>query len=170
MDKHTDEALSGIRVLEYAQFVSGPYCGKLLADLGAEVIKIEPPEGDRARLYGPFLNDIRDKETSGLFLYLNTNKLGITLNPESQAGCDSFRMLAKEADILLFDAPPVLAVADASLLATKLDGVLLVVSAGQTKREHARLAVERLSKVNAHIVGSVLNNVALDASLSSYLS
>ena len=78
--------------------------------------------------------------------------------------------LGEEADILLFDAPPVLAAADATLLATKVDGVLLVVSAGQTKREHARLAVERLSKVNAHIVGSVLNNVALDASLSSYLS
>ena len=77
--------------------------------------------------------------------------------------------LGEEADILLFDAPPVLAAADATLLATKVDGVLLVVSAGQTKREHARLAVERLGKVNARIVGSVLNNVALDASLGSYI-
>jgi non-specific protein-tyrosine kinase len=77
--------------------------------------------------------------------------------------------LSDEADVLLFDAPPVLAAADASLLASKLDGVLLVVSAGRTKREHARLAVERLAKVNAQIVGAVLTNVTLDASLGGYL-
>jgi non-specific protein-tyrosine kinase len=77
--------------------------------------------------------------------------------------------LSEEADILLFDAPPVLAAADASLLATKLDGILLVVSAGETKRDHARLAVERLTKVNAQILGAVLNNVPLDESLANYL-
>jgi capsular exopolysaccharide synthesis family protein len=77
------------------------------------------------------------------------------------------RLLA-EADIVLFDAPPVMAVTDAVVLATKVDGVLLVVSAGETKREQARNAIERLNKVNAHLVGVVLNNVALDASMQSY--
>lgn len=77
------------------------------------------------------------------------------------------RLLA-EADILIFDAPPVIAVPDAVVLSTKVDGVVLVLSAGETKREHAQRAVERLRKVNARIVGAVLNNVPLDASLHEY--
>ncbi len=77
------------------------------------------------------------------------------------------RLLA-EADILLFDAPPVMAVTDAVILATKVDGVLLVVSAGETKREYAQRSVERLTKVNATIMGIVLNNVSPDTIVSSY--
>jgi non-specific protein-tyrosine kinase len=67
--------------------------------------------------------------------------------------------LAEQADLVLLDAPPAAAVADASVLATKADGVLLVLNAGQTKRDSARRAKEALEKVNAHIVGVVLNNV-----------
>jgi len=76
--------------------------------------------------------------------------------------------LLQEADILLFDAPPVMAVTDAVVLATKVAGVLLVVSAGETKRDHVQRAVERLNKVNARIVGVVLNNVALDRVINGY--
>jgi len=76
--------------------------------------------------------------------------------------------LLERADILLFDAPPVLAVTDASILATKLDGVLLVVSAGRTKREQVQMAKAQLEKVNAHIIGAVLNNVELDRRLGYY--
>lgn len=76
--------------------------------------------------------------------------------------------LLDEADILLFDAPPVIPVTDAVVLATKVSGVLLVFSAGETKREHAQRAIERLSKVNARIAGVVLNNVPLDATLRGY--
>jgi capsular exopolysaccharide synthesis family protein len=72
--------------------------------------------------------------------------------------------LLLDADIILLDAPPIMAVTDAAILATKVDGVLIVVSAGETKREQAQRAVERLNKVNAHIVGSVINNVPLDSS------
>ena len=82
-----DGALSGLKVLEYGEFVSAPYCGKLLADLGADVIKVEKPGvGDRARKQGPFPQDIPHPEKSGLFLYLNTNKRGVTLNLKSAAG------------------------------------------------------------------------------------
>jgi capsular exopolysaccharide synthesis family protein len=76
--------------------------------------------------------------------------------------------LLEEADTLLFDAPPVVGVTDAIVLATKVDAVLLVVSAGETKRESAQIAIERLRNVNAHIVGSVLNNAPLSAGFNSY--
>ena len=103
----TDAALEGLRVLEYARMVSGPYCAKLLADLGAEVIKIEQPsEGDPARQKGPFPGDLPHPEKSGLFLYLNTNKLGITLDVQTEEGRKVFRELAQEADILIEDSPP----------------------------------------------------------------
>ncbi len=99
--------LEGVKVLEYAQMVSGPYCSKLLADLGAEVIKIEETSvGDEARRRGPFLNDIPHPERSGLFLYLNTNKMGITLNLHSTAGREIFNELLKDTDILVEDNPP----------------------------------------------------------------
>ena len=79
--------LPNLKVVEYCHMVSGPYCGKLLADLGAEVIKIEEPKkGDEARKRGPFPKDIPHPERSGLFLYLNTNKLGITLNLANAKG------------------------------------------------------------------------------------
>lgn len=101
------KALAGARVLEYCQLVAGPYCTKLLADLGAEVIKVEKPGvGDESRKRAPFLNDSPHPERSGLFLYLNTNKLGITLNIESPTGKKIFVELAKESDVLVEDTPP----------------------------------------------------------------
>jgi CoA:oxalate CoA-transferase len=102
-----EKALTGVKVLEYANFIAGPYCGKLLADLGAEVIKIEKPEvGDEARQYGPFPQDLPHPERSGLFLYLNTNKLSITLNVEAATGANIFKELLKESDIFIEDNPP----------------------------------------------------------------
>jgi len=76
--------------------------------------------------------------------------------------------LLSDADILLFDAPPVMAATDAVVLSTKMDGVLLVVSAGETKREAAQQALERLNKVNANVLGAVLANAEVSASLSGY--
>jgi len=103
----TETALAGLKVLEYAQFVSGPYCTKLLADLGAEVIKIEPPgRGDEARRREPFLKDMPHPERSGLFFYLNTNKLGITLNLNTATGKKMFQELVKETDVLVEDNQP----------------------------------------------------------------
>jgi CoA:oxalate CoA-transferase len=103
----SDSALSDLRVLEYSHFISGPYCGKLLADLGAEVIKVEEPGiGDEARRTAPFLNDTPHLERSGLFLYLNTNKLGVTVNLRSSKGRSIFKDLVKECDILIENNRP----------------------------------------------------------------
>jgi capsular exopolysaccharide synthesis family protein len=66
--------------------------------------------------------------------------------------------LSAEADYVLFDAPPLLAVADAAILATRLDATLLVLKAGKTNRDDARDAKEQLEKVHAHLIGTVLNN------------
>lgn len=76
--------------------------------------------------------------------------------------------LAAQADLVLLDAPPVVAVSDASVLAAKVDGVLLVLNAGQTKRDYARRAKEALEKVHARIVGAVLTNAPADAALQGY--
>ncbi len=76
--------------------------------------------------------------------------------------------LKTRADIVLFDAPPVIAVTDAALLASKLDGVLLVVSAGHTQRDHAQRAKDLLEKIHIRIVGTVLTNAAVDRRLSAY--
>ena len=102
-----ERALKGIKVLEYGHLISAPYCCKLMADLGAEVIKVEvPPSGDEARRHGPFPGDVPHREKSGLFLYLNTSKEGITLNPQHPTGAKLFRDLVKKADILVENWPP----------------------------------------------------------------
>jgi non-specific protein-tyrosine kinase len=76
--------------------------------------------------------------------------------------------LSKAADMVLFDAPPIIAVTDAAVLASRVDGVLLVIKAGGTKRDHAQKAKALLDKVNAHLVGAVLNNVKMDTSYYRY--
>jgi non-specific protein-tyrosine kinase len=83
---------------------------------------------------------------------------------------DVIARLLEQADTVLFDAPPVVAVTDAALLATKVDGVLLVVTASSTRREHVRAAKDRLDKINAWLVGAVLLNAPFDHSLDSYYS
>ncbi len=76
--------------------------------------------------------------------------------------------LKERADVILFDAPPVVAVTDAAVLGTKVDGVLLVVSAGCTRRDHAERAKELLERVQVRILGAVLNEAARGATLSGY--
>ena len=95
-------ALSDLKVVELGNMVSAPFCAKMLASLGAEVIKVEKPVmGDDARRRGPFLKDKPHLEGSGLFLYLNTDKLGISLNLETSAGRLIFEDLIREAGILV---------------------------------------------------------------------
>jgi protein-tyrosine kinase len=78
--------------------------------------------------------------------------------------------LSQNADIVLLDAPPLLAVTDAAVLSSRVDGVLLVVSAGKTKRENARKAQSQLEKINARVIGAVLNNVKADSNAQTYYS
>jgi len=101
--------LEGFKVLEWAQFAAGPFCAKLLAGLGAEVIKIEEPHlGDVARRRGPFLHDVPHPERSALFLFLNTGKKGITLNLKTATGREIFKKLLQEVDVLVEEQPPAL--------------------------------------------------------------
>jgi CoA:oxalate CoA-transferase len=103
----TKKALAGLRVVELCEMIAGPYCTKTLADMGAEVAKIEKPScGDPARRAGPFPRDVPHRERSGLFLYLNTNKLGITLDITTATGRRLLRDLLRDADILVEDLPP----------------------------------------------------------------
>ena len=130
----TDKALSGIKVLDLTHYIAGPYCTKLLADYGAEVIKIERPGiGDGSRRLGPFYGDDPHPEKSGFFLYLNTNKMGITLNLKSKAGLKIFRELARDTDILVENFSP---------------GVM----------GRLGLDYESLEKINPHLVMTSISN------------
>ena len=96
------KALEGIRVLDLSRVLAGPYCTMMLADFGADVIKIEAPKvGDDSRAYGPFIG-----KESAYFMSLNRNKRSITLNLKSQAQCDLFRELVKHADVVVENYRP----------------------------------------------------------------
>ena len=103
----SQQALSGLFVLDLSENISGPFCTKLLADYGAEVIKIEKPvEGDPARRMGPFFSDEPHREKSGIFLFLNANKKGITLNLGGKGGIAIFEKLVEKADIVVENLGP----------------------------------------------------------------
>ena len=99
--------LSDLRVIEYGEFVSAPYCSRLFADLGAKVIKVEPPDnGDLARSYGPFPGDVPHINKSGLFIFLNIGKQSVTLNLKDPEGGKIFRKLLEGADIFITNTLP----------------------------------------------------------------
>jgi benzylsuccinate CoA-transferase BbsE subunit len=106
MNKETrDLPLSPYRVLDLTN-EKGYFCGKILADLGADVIKIEPPEGDPGRNIGPFYHDIPDKEKSLYFVAYNTNKRSITLNIETRDGQEILKRLVETADFVIESFDP----------------------------------------------------------------
>ncbi len=103
----TFSLLQGLRVVELGESVSAPYCSKLLADMGAEVVKIERPGvGDQTREYGPFLNDQPHHERSGLFLYLNANKQGVTLDLETPTGQEILGGLLAKSQVFVHNLHP----------------------------------------------------------------
>ncbi|HEX2923222.1 MAG TPA: CoA transferase [Chloroflexota bacterium] len=96
------KALTGLRVLDLTGALSGPYCTLILGDLGAEIIKIEPPDGDIFRNIGPYYQG----EWSGYFSAVNRNKRGIVLNLKTDAGRKAFYDLVKLSDIVLDNFRP----------------------------------------------------------------
>jgi crotonobetainyl-CoA:carnitine CoA-transferase CaiB-like acyl-CoA transferase len=103
----SNRALDDLVVVEFAQMVSGPMCGKMFADMGAEVIKIEPVGvGDEMRSHPPFPDNIPHPEKSGTFLYLNTSKKSLTLDPSTPTGAAVFKKLVARADVLVENHQP----------------------------------------------------------------
>src|SRR5690348_8691512 len=94
-------ALAGVRVLEADSGVGPSYCGRLLAGLGADVIKVEPPSGDGLRREGPFPGDVIDPERSGLFLHLNVGKRSVVADGRAE-----MEPLLADADVLLLAHRP----------------------------------------------------------------
>ncbi|MBI3798696.1 MAG: CoA transferase [Deltaproteobacteria bacterium] len=140
------QILSDVRIVEVGELVSAPYAAKMLADIGAEVIKIEHPrEGDRARRMGPFPASGPDLEQSGLFLYLNANKLGITLDISQAEGLAILERLVAQTDMLIHNLPP---------------------------PEMARLgfSFERLRRVNPSLIMTSLSPFGLSGPYRDYLA
>jgi crotonobetainyl-CoA:carnitine CoA-transferase CaiB-like acyl-CoA transferase len=100
-------ALTGIRIVELAESVAGEYCGKLLADFGAEVIKIERPDcGSPTRAMAPIIGDAGGPERSALFAYLNTNKRSVVLDVSRGADIEKLHRIIATADAVVDDHAP----------------------------------------------------------------
>ena len=97
---------SQIRIVEAGEGISAAFGAKMIADVGAEVIKIEPPEGDLTRRRGPFPDDAADPEKSGLFIYLNANKRGVVADLTRPEGQELLGKLLANADILIHNVVP----------------------------------------------------------------
>ena len=95
--------LDGIRVLDFSQVVSGPICGRMLADLGAEVVKLEPPEGDIIRLLRP---QVGDEPVSVYFTWVNAGKRSISVDLRTDRGVELARQLAESSDVVLENFRP----------------------------------------------------------------
>lgn len=98
-------ALGDLRIIEWCD-EKGAWAGKMLADMGAEIIKIEPPAGDATRGYGPFMDDNPDAERSLWYWNYNTSKKGITLDVDTDRGRELFRELVKSADAVIESQAP----------------------------------------------------------------
>jgi benzylsuccinate CoA-transferase BbsE subunit len=104
-DIATAAALSDLRVLDLTD-LKGALCAKLIGDMGANVIKIEPPGGDPMRAIGPFLDGVPHRDRSLLFWFYNTSKRGITLDIHHSAGQEIFKQLASKADVIVESVAP----------------------------------------------------------------
>jgi CoA:oxalate CoA-transferase len=103
----SEYSLSSMKIIDLSHYIAGPYCTKLLCGLGADVIKVERPDGgDPARKLGPFPADKPDSKRSGMFSFLNSGKKGITLNLKTQSGVEIFKKLIKNADVLVENFEP----------------------------------------------------------------
>ena len=94
-------ALAGTMVVDLTQMLAGPYCTMMLADHGAEVVKIEPVDGDPTRHFGPFPADDEERHFGGYFQSTNRNKLSLALDLKRPEGRDILVRLARQSDILV---------------------------------------------------------------------
>lgn len=96
-----DRALEDLRVVDISQGIAGPYATRLLADAGADVIKVEPPDGDYSRRLGPFPGGVPDPDRSGLYLHLNTSKRSVTVDVSVPSGQVVLKKLLVKADVFV---------------------------------------------------------------------
>lgn len=107
MIKYEKGPLEGIKVLDMTRVLSGPYCTMMMADMGADVIKLEMPRvGDDARHYGPFRKDINGNDVSAYFSSINRNKKSVTLNLKKPEAREIFKKLAKDVDVIVENFRP----------------------------------------------------------------
>ena len=121
--------LDGIRVLDFGRYIAGPYCATLLAEHGAEVIRIEKRDGSEDRFQAP----VTDTGDGALFMQINRNKLGLTLDPMVPEGQEIVRKLVAKADVVIANLPPqtlsAMKLDYESLTAVKPDIILTTVTA-----------------------------------------
>lgn len=125
----SNKVLEGIRVLDFGRYIAGPFCASLLADLGAEVIRIEKVQGSEDR----FLSPISEQGDGALFMQMGRNKLGMTLNPMKPKGQEIVRKLVASADVVIANLPPdtlkAMGLDYESLRAVRPDIILTLISA-----------------------------------------
>jgi len=121
--------LAGVKVLDFGRYIAGPYCGTLLADMGAEVIRIEKVDGSEDR----YLSPITGNGDGALFMQLARNKKGLTLNPMKPQGREIVKKLVAETDVVVANLPPdtlkTMGLDYDSLVAIKPDIILTMISA-----------------------------------------
>jgi crotonobetainyl-CoA:carnitine CoA-transferase CaiB-like acyl-CoA transferase len=154
-----DSPMAGVVVVDLATTIAGSYCTKLLADFGARVIKVETPEGDPLRGVGPFPGADADREASGTFLHLNTNKESVVLDLATAGGVATLRSLIGAADIVVETALPgrlaALGLAPAALIAEQAPLVVTSVTPfGQT----GPYAGYQMSEIVAFAMGGPMNS------------
>jgi crotonobetainyl-CoA:carnitine CoA-transferase CaiB-like acyl-CoA transferase len=101
MTERRTGTLEGIRVIDLTQMLAGPYCTQLLADQGAEVIKVEPPAGDSSRSVGPYRPDDKERLFGGYFATVNRNKKSVVIDLKSEDGRALLRRLVRSADVVV---------------------------------------------------------------------
>jgi crotonobetainyl-CoA:carnitine CoA-transferase CaiB-like acyl-CoA transferase len=157
-DAHTEGVLAGIRVLDFGRYIAGPYCAALLADLGADVIRIERLGGGEDRWVAP----VGEDDVGAMFLVMNRNKRAMTLDPASAEGREVVRKLVATADVVVANLPPEvlrgLALDLESLRRVKPDIILTTVTAfgagGPWSHKHGFDGIGQLMCGSAYLTGT----------------
>ena len=144
------KVLEGIRVLDFGRYIAGPFCGTLLGDMGAEVIRVEKVDGSEDR----FLSPVTKNGDGAMFLQLARNKRGMTLNPMKTEGQEVVKKLVATADVVVANLPPetlkTMALDYESLCSSKPDIILTMISAiGRGGPYSNRVGFDRLGQAMA---------------------